>query len=105
MTFTHQFYPSVLREYDIRGIVDETLSVYDARAVGRLFGTTVRRNGGVRVCVRVVWAGSGGVRRVRGEHRPLLLVPVLLVRVRGHGPAPLVVVQAELPALPEKFPE
>ena len=51
MTFTHEFHSSVLREYDIRGIVGETLSTDDARAVGRLFGTIVRRNGGSRVCV------------------------------------------------------
>ena len=51
MTFTHKFHSGVLREYDIRGIAGETLSFDDARAVGRLFGTVVRRNGGVRVCV------------------------------------------------------
>ncbi len=51
MTFTHQFHPSVLREYDVRGIVGETLSAEDAHAIGRLFGTAVRRNGGTRVCV------------------------------------------------------
>jgi len=47
----HTFHPSVLREYDIRGIVGETLSPADAAAVGRIFGTLVRRGGGVRVCV------------------------------------------------------
>lgn len=47
----HQFDPTVLREYDIRGIVGKTLSEADARAVGRGFGTLVRRNGGTRVCV------------------------------------------------------
>jgi phosphomannomutase len=51
MTFTHAFHPSILREYDIRGIVGETLSVADAEAVGRGFGTAVRRAGGRRVCV------------------------------------------------------
>lgn len=39
----HQFHPSVLREYDIRGIIGETLGVEDARAIGRGFGTRVRR--------------------------------------------------------------
>jgi phosphomannomutase len=47
----HQFDPTVLREYDIRGIVGKTLSEADARAVGLGFGTLVRRNGGTRVCV------------------------------------------------------
>lgn len=51
MKFSHEFHPSVLREYDIRGIVGETLSVSDASAIGHLFGTIVRRNGGSRVCV------------------------------------------------------
>jgi phosphomannomutase len=51
MTFTHTFHPSILREYDIRGIVGETLSTADAEAVGRGFGTAVRRAGGRRVCV------------------------------------------------------
>ena len=51
MSFTHAFHPSILREYDIRGIVGETLSAADAEAVGRGFGTLVRRAGGRRVCV------------------------------------------------------
>jgi phosphomannomutase len=33
----HQFHPSILREYDIRGIVGETLGVADAEALGRAF--------------------------------------------------------------------
>ncbi|TAL03500.1 MAG: phosphomannomutase/phosphoglucomutase [Rhodospirillaceae bacterium] len=51
MSFTHTFDPTILREYDIRGIVGETLSTADAEAVGRGFGTLVRRAGGRRVCV------------------------------------------------------
>ena len=31
----HNFDPTVLREYDIRGIIGETLGVDDARAIGR----------------------------------------------------------------------
>jgi phosphomannomutase len=46
----HTFDPTVLREYDIRGIVGKTLSEADAYAVGRGFGTLVRRNGGKTVC-------------------------------------------------------
>ena len=45
----HSFDQSVLREYDIRGIVGRTLSRDDARAVGRGFGTAVRERGGRRV--------------------------------------------------------
>jgi len=47
----HNFHPTVLREYDVRGIVDETLRVDDALALGRAFGTQVRRSGGSKVCV------------------------------------------------------
>src|SRR3954462_9506280 len=40
----HNFHPTILREYDIRGIVGETLSTDDARAVGRCFGTVIKRS-------------------------------------------------------------
>ena len=48
---THEFHPTTLREYDIRGIVGETLGEEDARAIGRSFGTLIRRAGGSRVAV------------------------------------------------------
>jgi phosphomannomutase len=48
---SHRFNPTSLREYDIRGIVGETLGEEDAQAVGRSFGTLVRRSGGTRVAV------------------------------------------------------
>lgn len=48
---THQFHPTVLREYDIRGIIGETLGAEDARAIGRGFGTLLRRAGGQLVAV------------------------------------------------------
>ena len=48
---THQFHPTSLREYDIRGIVGEALGPDDARAIGRGFATRVRRAGGTRVAV------------------------------------------------------
>ncbi len=47
----HRFHPTVLREYDVRGVVGETLSAADARALGRAFGTVVARAGGRRVCL------------------------------------------------------
>ena len=47
----HRLDPTILREYDIRGVVGETLTVADARALGRGFGTLLRRAGGTRVCV------------------------------------------------------
>jgi phosphomannomutase len=48
---THQFNPTALREYDIRGIVGQTLGEDDARAIGRSFGTIIKRGGGARVAV------------------------------------------------------
>ena len=47
----HSFLPSILREYDIRGVFGETLGPDDARAIGRSFGTRVARVGGKRVVV------------------------------------------------------
>ncbi|MCG2842347.1 phosphomannomutase/phosphoglucomutase [Sandaracinobacter sp. RS1-74] len=47
----HEFHPTTLREYDIRGIIGETLSERDAQAIGRGFGTVVRRAGGSKVVV------------------------------------------------------
>lgn len=48
---THRFDPTSLREYDIRGIVGQTLGTDDARAIGRGFATLLRRAGGTRVAV------------------------------------------------------
>lgn len=47
----HDFHPSALREYDIRGIVGKTLSEDDAYAIGRSFGTILVRSGGKRIAV------------------------------------------------------
>ena len=49
-TATHVFDPTILREYDIRGIIGETLSAEDAYAIGRGF-TTMLDADGARVCV------------------------------------------------------
>ncbi|WP_370177263.1 phosphoglucomutase/phosphomannomutase PgmG [Alteriqipengyuania sp.] len=48
---SHTFDPTILREYDIRGIIGETLEADDARAIGRSFGTLLRRAGGSTVAV------------------------------------------------------
>ena len=48
---THNFHPTVLREYDIRGIIGETLGADDARAIGRGFGTMLAEAGGKKVAV------------------------------------------------------
>src|SRR5205823_14603138 len=48
---SHRFDPTILREYDIRGIVGTTLFAADAQALGRLFAQTVAAAGGRRVAV------------------------------------------------------
>ena len=48
---THQFDPTALREYDIRGIVGKSLGPADATAIGRGFATRLRQAGGTRVVV------------------------------------------------------
>lgn len=47
----HGFNPTILREYDVRGIVGETLSAADARALGRAFAAVVNEAGGKRVAI------------------------------------------------------
>ena len=51
MSAPHAFHPSILREYDIRGIVGETLHPQDATAIGRCLASLVRRAGGRRIAV------------------------------------------------------
>src|SRR3984893_12074277 len=47
----HRFDPTILREYDIRGIVGQTLFAADAHALGRAFAATLAEAGGKRVAV------------------------------------------------------
>ncbi len=49
--FQHNFHKTSLREYDIRGIIGETLGGDDAYAIGRCFGSVVVRAGGKKVAV------------------------------------------------------
>src|SRR3569623_2502651 len=50
--------PTALREYDIRGIIGETLGAEDARAIGRCFATLLRQAGGAKVAVGYDGRGS-----------------------------------------------
>jgi phosphomannomutase len=83
----HVFDPTSLREYDIRGVVGKTLGEADATAIGRGFGTLVRRAGGTRVAV-----GRDG--RVSSVELEAALVAGLtasgvdVVRI-GLGPTPM----------------
>src|SRR4051812_35157996 len=47
----HQFNPTILREYDIRGIVGDTLTEADAYALGRTYASLARDEGARRIAV------------------------------------------------------
>jgi phosphomannomutase len=47
----HEFDATILREYDIRGIVGQTLSAADAEAIGRAYAVMLAEAGGHRVAV------------------------------------------------------
>ncbi|MCK8783518.1 phosphomannomutase/phosphoglucomutase [Roseomonas sp. NAR14] len=49
--FNHKFHHTVLREYDIRGVIGDTLNPEDAFAIGRCFGSIIVREGGKKVAV------------------------------------------------------
>ena len=48
---THHFNPTILREYDIRGIVGDTLTERDAYALGRTYAALARDEGARRIAV------------------------------------------------------
>ena len=48
---THRFNPTILREYDIRGIVGDTLTEADAYALGRTFAAKALGEGARRIAV------------------------------------------------------
>jgi phosphomannomutase len=83
----HRFDPTILREYDIRGIIGTTLSNADALAIGRAFALVLRETGGPRVAV-----GYDG--RLTSPDLEAALIDGLLtdgadvVRI-GRGPTPM----------------
>src|SRR5215204_1339699 len=83
----HRFDPTILREYDIRGVVGTTLFAADAYALGRVFAQTLAAAGGRRVAV-----GYDG--RLTSPELEAALVEGLaeggidVVRV-GRGPTPM----------------
>jgi phosphomannomutase len=87
MSFRHDFEPTLLREYDIRGIVGQTLHPADAFAIGRAFASVVLRAGGKTVVV-----GYDG-RLSSPDLEPRLVEGLVasgvdVVRV-GRGPTPM----------------
>tara|TARA_A100001391_G_scaffold101953_4_gene67821 strand:- start:2506 stop:3912 length:1407 start_codon:yes stop_codon:yes gene_type:complete len=84
---TYTFDSTVLREYDIRGIIGETLGADDARAIGKGFGTLIRRAGGSMVAVGY----DGRVSSPMLEHALVEGLTSTGVNVRkvGMGPTPM----------------
>ncbi|MEP6869708.1 MAG: phosphomannomutase, partial [Novosphingobium sp.] len=88
---THQFHSTTLREYDIRGIIDETLGAEDARAIGRGFATLLRRELGDSAAIKVAVGYDGRVSSTMLEQalvEGLNASGVDAVRV-GMGPTPM----------------
>ena len=83
----HRFDPSVLREYDIRGVVGKTLSSDDATAVGRAFGTIMRRSG--YKCVAVAYDGRLSSPEIADALGAGLSACGLHVVRCGRGPTPM----------------
>ena len=83
----HRFHPTILREYDIRGVVGTTLFPADAHALGRVFAQTLKEAGGRRAAV-----GYDG--RLTSPELEAALVEGLaeggveVVRI-GRGPTPM----------------
>ncbi|MCY4240007.1 MAG: phosphomannomutase/phosphoglucomutase [Rhodospirillaceae bacterium] len=84
---SHQFQPSILREYDIRGIVGETLFSADANALGQTFGMRVLSEGGGTVCVG--WDGRDSSPALRDALVAGLTNVGMTVRKIGLGPTPM----------------
>jgi phosphomannomutase len=84
---SHRFDPTVLREYDIRGIIGQTLGAEDARAIGRGFATLLREAGGKLVAVGY----DGRVSSPMLEHALIegLTASGCDVRRVGMGPTPM----------------
>jgi phosphomannomutase len=83
----HRFDPTILREYDIRGIVGETLHAADAYAIGRSFGSVVAAGGGKAVAVG--YDGRLSSPMLESELVAGLLDAGIAVTRIGLGPTPM----------------
>ena len=87
MSQGHPLDPTILRHYDIRGVVGRTLSSADARAVGQSFAAMVGERGGGPVCVgRDGRLSSPELEAALVEGLSAAGAPVLRV---GMGPTPM----------------
>jgi phosphomannomutase len=87
MSAPHVLDPSVLREYDIRGVAGETLRPADANAIGRAFGTVVQARGGKNICVG--WDGRLSTPELLAGLVEGLCATGIQVWKAGLGPTPM----------------
>jgi phosphomannomutase len=88
-TDRHDFHPTILREYDIRGIVGATLFEADAGALGRAFGSVVVARFGANATVCVGYDGRLTSPELEAALcQGLASTGVKVVRI-GLGPTPL----------------
>jgi phosphomannomutase len=91
---THQFNPTILREYDIRGVVGKTLTKEDAFALGRAYGSLAGDEG-----ARTIAVGRDG--RLHSPDLEGALVDGLMesgldvIRI-GVGPSPMLYYATEV---------
>ena len=87
MSLAHIFHPTLLREYDIRGVIGKTLSAADATALGRAFGSLVARAGGKSVALG--FDGRSSSPELAAALTEGLLSTGLQVQRIGLGPTPM----------------
>jgi phosphomannomutase len=95
----HRFHPSILREYDIRGIIGETLGTADAEALGRAFAAMTSGRSG-QVAPRIAVGRDGRLSAPALEAalvKGIRAAGATAIRI-GTGPSPLLYYAAfELP--------
>ena len=80
-------HPSILREYDIRGIVGQTLNATDLTAIGRAFAAEVAAVGGK--CVALGYDGRLTSEELAAALRDGLMASGMHVIEVGQGPSPM----------------
>ncbi|MGF1630092.1 MAG: phosphoglucomutase/phosphomannomutase PgmG [Kiloniellaceae bacterium] len=83
----HRFDASVLREYDVRGIVGETITAADAFALGRAFGSLAKRRGAQALAVG--YDGRHSSPMLAEALSAGLAACGLRVLIIGRGPTPM----------------
>ncbi len=83
----HRFDATVLREYDVRGIVGETITEADAYALGRAFGSLAKRRGAKALVVG--YDGRASSPLLAAALSAGLAACGLHVSVIGRGPTPM----------------